>query len=378
MTTYDVAIVGGGLVGCSAALHLRRRNASVVLLERNFCGSQASGVNYGGVRQQGRELPELPIARRSRRMWAELPSLVGSDCEFSATGHFIIARSESDLIKLQRQGDAARRFGLSIEIVKRDDILRKYPWMNQREIAGGSLCAEDGQANPRLATPAFARAARALGADIREGVEVRSVTDHGHFFELETASGGTVRSIFLINAAGAWGKVIAAQFGETVPEDVLSPNMFVTEPIPHFITPNLGVVGGDVYIRQIPRGNVIIGGGIGVNNIESIRTRPVAEVTMEAARLAVRLVPRLANAHIIRSWSGIEGIMPDKIPVIGPSMTTPRLFHAFGFCGHGFQLAPAVGAILAELVLDGTSITPIDAFTIGRFANRPRAHALSG
>ncbi|MCG8359252.1 MAG: FAD-binding oxidoreductase, partial [Kiloniellales bacterium] len=83
MTAFDVAIVGGGLVGCSAALHLRRREASVVLLERRQCGSQASGVNYGGVRQQGRHLAELPLARRSRRIWAELETLVGTDCEFA-------------------------------------------------------------------------------------------------------------------------------------------------------------------------------------------------------------------------------------------------------------------------------------------------------
>src|SRR5512144_811411 len=96
----DVAIIGGGTAGCSTALHLRQRGASVVLLERGLCGGQASGVNYGGVRQQGRALAELPLARRSREMWSRLAELVGTDCEFTASGHVKLARSEADMAEL--------------------------------------------------------------------------------------------------------------------------------------------------------------------------------------------------------------------------------------------------------------------------------------
>jgi sarcosine oxidase subunit beta len=83
---------------------------------------------------------------------------------------------------------------------------------------------------------------------------------------------------------------------------------------------------------------------------------------------AVRLVPSLAGVQVIRSWTGIDGEMPDRIPVIGPSGTTPGLFHAFGFSGHGFQLGPAIGAIMTELVLDGRTDVPLEAFAISRFA----------
>jgi hypothetical protein len=91
--------------------------------------------------------------------------------------------------------------------------------------------------------------------------------------------------------------------------------------------------------------------------------------TAEACRLAVTLVPHVAGASMIRTWSGIEGRFPDDIPVVGPSTSTDRLFHAFGFCGHGFQLGPAIGAILAEFVAEGRSKTPIAAFSPGRFAD---------
>jgi len=85
---------------------------------------------------------------------------------------------------------------------------------------------------------------------------------------------------------------------------------------------------------------------------------------------AIALIPRLAGAMLIRSWTGTDGQMPDAIPVLGPSRTTPGLIHAFGFSGHGFMLGPAVGAVLAELVLDGRSDLPLEAFDIGRFTRQ--------
>ncbi|MCG8510842.1 MAG: FAD-binding oxidoreductase, partial [Rhodospirillales bacterium] len=159
MTVFDVAILGGGLAGCSAALHLRRRKASVVLLERRQCGSQASGVNYGGVRQQGRHPAEIPLALRSRRLWAELETLVGEDCEFVPTGHLKLARSDADMAELENYAEEASDFGLQLELIGRTEIRKRFPWLGPG-IAGGSFCAEDGSANPRLVAPAFARSAR--------------------------------------------------------------------------------------------------------------------------------------------------------------------------------------------------------------------------
>lgn len=95
----------------------------------------------------------------------------------------------------------------------------------------------------------------------------------------------------------------------------------------------------------------------------------MAASSLDACRQTIALVPRLRHAQVIRTWTGIEGQMPDVLPVVGPSRTTPGLFHAFGFSGHGFQLGPALGAVLTELILDGATSTPIAAFDIGRFAS---------
>jgi sarcosine oxidase, subunit beta len=364
----DVAIVGGGTAGCSTALHLRWRGATVVLLERGLCGGQASGVNYGGVRQQGRDLAELPLARRSREMWGRLAQIVGSDCEFVASGHVKLARSDADMAELEAYREAVRPFGLELELLGRNDLRTRYPFLGDAAV-GGSLCADDGQANPRLIAPAFAHAARAAGADIREHAPVTTLEHDGAQFRLRTAGGVEVSAATLVNAAGAWGHGIAARFGESVPEDVTAPNMCVSEPVPYFMVPNFGVCGGGFYVRQIPRGNVIFGGGRGIADRERLRAYPVAATTLDSSAQTIALVPRLRHAQIIRTWTGIEGVMPDGIPVIGPSRTTPGLVHAFGFSGHGFQLGPAMGAVLSELILDGATPTPIAAFDIGRFAS---------
>jgi sarcosine oxidase subunit beta len=366
--TADVAIVGGGTAGCSTALHLRQRGASVVLLERGVCGGQASGVNYGGVRRQGRDLAELPLAQRSRAMWGRLAEIVGSDCEFVASGHVKLARSDADMAELEAYREAIRPYDLQLELLGRDTLHARYPFLGDAAL-GGSLCADDGQANPRLVAPAFARAARAAGADIREHAPVTALEHDGARFRLRTDDGAEISAPTLVNVAGAWGHEIAARFGEPVNEEVTAPNMCVTEPVPYFMVPNFGVCGGGFYVRQIPRGNVILGGGRGVADRERLRAWPVAATTLAASRDTIALVPCLRHAQIIRTWTGIEGVMPDGIPVIGPSRTTPGLFHAFGFSGHGFQLGPAMGAVLAELVLDGATPTPIAAFDIGRFAS---------
>lgn len=364
----DVAVVGGGTAGCSTALHLRQRGASVILLERGLCGGHASGVNYGGVRQQGRDLAELPLARRAREMWARLAEIVGTDCEFVASGHVKLARSDADMAELEAYRLAVRPYGLELELLGRTELRARYPYLGDAAI-GGSLCAEDGAANPRLVAPAFARAARAAGADIREAAPVTAIERDGGRFHLRTANGIEVSAASVVNVAGAWGHEIAARFGERVPEDVIAPNMCVTEPLPYFMVPNFGVCGGGAYVRQIVRGNVIFGGGRGTADRERVRANPVAAASLDGFRQTIALVPRLRHAQVIRTWTGIEGDMPDGIPVMGPSRTTPGLFHAFGFSGHGFQLGPAVGAVLCELILDGSTPTPIDAFDIGRFAS---------
>src|SRR5689334_5140927 len=159
----DILVIGGGIVGCSAALHLARKGRRVILLERDQAGIRASGVNFGGVRQHGRALAEIPLSFRSRAIWADLESLIGTDGEFTVTGHLRLARKESDITILQQHLQAVSEYGLGLEFLDRADLDRRFPWLGPHIIAG-TFCPSDGQANPRLISPAFAAAAREAGA----------------------------------------------------------------------------------------------------------------------------------------------------------------------------------------------------------------------
>jgi sarcosine oxidase subunit beta len=367
----DVAIVGGGIVGSAAALALRRMGLGVVLLERDLCGSRSSGVNYGGVRRQGRPLSQLPLAQRAHAIWGRLPELIGTDGEYLRSGHFKIARSEADLAALEAYRDSARDFDLGIDFLSGARLRERCPWLGGKAV-GGSLCPEDGQANPRLVSPAFALAAQRAGTQIFERARVDEIAHDGRLFELRLGDALAVQAPALLNCAGAWANAIAAQFGEAVPMHSGHPAMAVTEPLPFFMDWSLGVEGGGVYCRQVARGNLVLGGGPG-RALDADRARTDRDTMAALATQAIELLPGLRHAHFIRTWSGTEGYLPDRQPVIGPSRTTPGLVHGFGFAGAGFQVGPAVGEVLAELVRDGRSSTPIGAFAIERFVAVPEA-----
>ena len=368
-TKADVAIIGGGIAGCAAAVALRHAGLSVVLLEKRACGAGASGVNFGGVRQQGRHLAELPLARRALPIWQKMHAILGADVEYEASGHIKLARSDADMAELERYARAAAEYGLALQMLGANAVRDSLPWLGQK-VVGASLCPEDGQANPRLVGPAFARLARRLGADIREHAPVEDAAWTGDRFAVRSGA-VTVESRYLVNAAGIGAGAIARLFGEDTPLAPLRPNMLVTEPLPYFITKSIGVCGGDVYVRQIRRGNVIFGGGRGWGDVELGTARPATTSMFGGSTRALDIIPALRGANVIRTWSGTDGEMPDDIPVIGPSLTTPGLVHAFGFSGHGFQLGPVVGEIIAELITQGRTASPIEPFSMARFTGRP-------
>ncbi|MCF5715276.1 FAD-binding oxidoreductase [Pseudomonas tremae] len=365
----DVIIIGGGIVGASTALALARKGQRVALLERDFCGSHSSGVNYGGVRRQGRPLSQLPLSQRAHQIWGSLGDLIGTDGEYQRSGHLKLARSEQDMNALRAYAEASQGFGLDLQLLDREQLRARYPWAGDVAV-GASLCAEDGHANPRLVSPAFARAARQAGAQVFEQATVVDVSHASSAFTVKTANGLTLRAAWLLNCAGAWAGKLAAQFNEPVPMYSGHPAMLVTEPLPMFMDVSTGVEGGGIYARQVARGNCVLGGGQGFA-LDPARARPGQAALLDILRDAVELYPPLAGAQAIRTWSGTEGYLPDREPVLGPSLTQPGLLHGFGFAGAGFQIGPAAGEALAEWVCEGSSAISLKAFSIARFQQSP-------
>lgn len=371
----DVIVVGGGIVGTTTAFFLRQRGRSVVLLERGLTGQQASGVNFGGIRRQGRALQQLPLANRALATWRRAAEWLGEDIEFLPSGHTRVCYHEHDVENFEEYARDARACGLELEVLQGRALFDRFPFLG-REVLAASISPLDGHANPRLAAPAFGRAAARLGAQLHENVEVMRVEHDGRGFRIEDTKGSVYRGAQLVICAGAWAGRLSAQFGEPVPLEARGPQMAVTEPVPYVFRSSMGVFTSikeeSVYFRQIPRGNLILGGGPGgPASIETNRAGVVPINTVRQAAQFLRLVPALAALHVIRTWSGVEGYLPDGEPVIGESGTVPGLYYAFGFCGAGFQTGPGVGETLAELVATGGTPIELDSFSIARFNARP-------
>ncbi|AOO85081.1 NAD(P)/FAD-dependent oxidoreductase [Bosea vaviloviae] len=363
----DVAIIGGGLIAAWTAFFLARRGQRVVMFEKGAVGAQSSGTNFGNLRLQGRFPAQYPLSLHSQALWEEMGSLIGDDCEFAQTGHLYLAFNAEEQAKLEGYAQVSESYGLAIERLGPSELRRRWPWLSETAVAA-TFSARDATANPRLVTPAVARAAERHGATIRENTRVTALTRQGDGFIVQTADGGQLSCGALVNAAGAWAVEMAECFGETAPIFAAGPPQFVTEPLPCLFAPSLQTIDGSVIARQTERGNVILAGYPRTAADAVANRAPVPPVkTLSAMRALARLVPALAHAHVIRVWSGIEGYLPDMIPVIGPSLTAPGLFHAFGFCGHGFQIGPGVGLCLSEMIIDGATPTPLEPFSIGRF-----------
>lgn len=373
----DVIVIGGGIMGTTTAFFLRQRKRSVILLERGLTGQQASGVNFGGIRRQGRALPQLGMSNRALRTWQRSFELLGEDVEFLPVGHTRVCYHQKDVENFDQYAIDARAHGLELEVLHGEAMFRRFPFLG-REVLAASISPLDGHANPRLAAPAFGRAAARLGAQVVENTEIVRVEKDGDRFRVESARGDVYRAAQLVICAGAWATRLSEQFGETVPLTTRGPQMCVTEPVPYAFKSSMGVFTSikeeSIYFRQIPRGNIIVGGGPpGPADAATCRASVLPVNTVRQLAQMRRLVPSLAPLHVIRVWSGVESYLPDDEPVIGPSSKIDGLFYAFGFNGAGFQIGPGVGETMAELVGTGRTEIALDPFAIQRFAKQPAA-----
>jgi sarcosine oxidase subunit beta len=370
MAAPDVIVIGGGLHGCSAALHLARRGARVTVIEKDHVGRHASGVNAGGVRRLGRDFAEVPLSVAALELWHHIGDLVDDDCGFECNGQVKVAESEAELETLRSRVTALNRLGFTHEeLVDRHELRDIVPAIAEHCV-GAIVCRRDGAAMPYRTTLAFKRKAESLGVTFLEATRVNVLARAGSRWRVETSAGPHDAAV-VVNCAGAWDDRIAAQLGEPVPLEAFAPMLMISAPMPPFVKPVLGATSRALSFKQYRNGTVLIGGGHrGALDRDSNRTEIDFAALSVSAQTVWDLFPVMHSAQIVRCWAGIEARMPDDIPVIGPSSTSGNLFHAFGFSGHGFQLGPIVGSILAELIIGGQTNMPIAPFRIDRFAAR--------
>ena len=372
MAAPDVIVIGGGLHGCSSALHLARRGLAVTVLEKDHVGRHASGVNAGGVRRLGRALAEIPLSLAAMELWHRIASLVDDDCGFESHGQVKVAENEAELEILRARVSELEALGYSHEeLVGARELAELVPSLSPH-CTGAIVCRADGAANPYRTTLAFKRKAESLGVRIEEGRRVVALARSRGLWRIELADGGRREAPVVINCAGAWADRIAALLGEPVPLEPMALMLMISARLPPFIRPVVGTVSRPLSFKQFRNGTVLIGGGYrGSLERDDNATELDFRGLARSAETVWDLFPVMRGSEIVRAWAGIEAGMPDEMPVIGPSSTEERLFHAFGFSGHGFQLGPIVGALIAELVTGGRSNLPLAPFRIDRFKKAP-------
>ncbi len=374
--TADVIVIGGGIHGCSTALHCRLRGLSVILIEKDHAGRHASGVNAGGVRQLARHLAEIPLSVHSMDIWHQIEDLVDDDCGFTNEGQILVAETQAEFATYRERVEDLRTKGfVHEELIDAAELHRLVPAVAET-CPGGVISRRDGAANPFRATQAFRRKAQELGAVIHEGERVTGLARDGAVWAVTTDK-GSYMAPKIVNAAGAWADRIAAMLGEPVPLQVTAPMLMITARMPAFIKPVIILRGRTLSFKQFKNGTVLIGGGYRgwAQRDENMTVLDWAKLGRSASTVH-EVFPIMRSTHILRAWAGIEARMPDDIPVFGPSSTSEGVFHQFGFSSHGFQLGPGAGSVMSELVAMGRTNMPIEQLRIERFTDGSAAKSM--
>lgn len=367
-TRCDVVVIGGGLQGLSSAYHLAKRGLSVTLLEAEYCGRHASGVNAGGVRSLGRHVAEIPISLMALDdYWHRMPDVVGHDCGFVGSGQLQLAENEAEMQVAAERVALLNSLGFHHEEVIDAAYVRKLVPSISPHVQGGIWAKRDGYALPFQTVVAFKHSASQLGAHIQEQSPVLKVESHGADWVVHTTT-QEFRCGHIVNTAGAWANGFARQLGEETPAETNGLMLMVTQRVAPFVRPTLGALGRPLSFKQFDNGTVVIGGSLMCEADEVARCADAnAAALYKSAQTVTDLFPHLTHVAINRVWAGVEAFMPDSIPVISPSSTVQGVTHAFGFSAHGFQLSPAIGRLVSELVCDGRASLDLRAFSITRF-----------
>ena len=361
----DVIVVGAGLYGLSAAWHLARRGAKVWVLDGGDFASGGSGRNMAGFRMQWGLEFNISLSQESIEFFEQAEERLeypgGIECKQG--GYLLLAHDEAVLDGFRQLRPVHERFGVPSEILAPADIARMVPGLNMDGILGGSFCGRDGTANPFLLLDAFLKAARREGVNVLFGTPVLGIEQHGDRFLAKVPGGGHWAPSVLV--CTDWqAPELLAPLGVDVPITGLSKEAIATERCAPMIGPLLISYRHDLALNQMGNGTVLA---------YATQDRPQGGDFASTpgylpflARKIVDLMPPLAGLRVLRSWAGVVSQTPDMQAVLGAT-GIPNLFIAVS-AYKGFMTCPAVGRLMAELILDGKSDHPAAArLTLDRF-----------
>jgi sarcosine oxidase subunit beta len=363
----DVIVVGGGAVGTSAAYHLAAAGAgSVLLLEReDALGKGSTGRCAGGFRHQFSSVVNIELSLESVRMITSFTEEHGLPLDVWQDGYLFLVRTEPVWRDFLASVELQRAHGVKVDVLAPREAAELIPGIETGGMVGATFGPEDGIADPSGLTEGYATAARRAGAEIERHVEVTGVAVAGGHVTGVTTSKGTVSAPVVVNAAGPWAGSLAQAAGVHLPLEPIPRQVVVTGPFEGMPDRRTLVIDAEstFYFHREAAG-VLMGMG-GRDEKPSFDTRVDERfIAEEILPQAVRVFPPLESAGMAYSWAGLYEMTPDRHPIVGMAPGVEGFYLANGFSGHGFQHAPIVGKLLAEMIVDGEART-VDISSLG-------------
>ncbi len=423
----DVAIVGGGIIGCSAALALAEQGLRVALFEKGRIAAEQSCRNWGFCRISGRDMREIPLAAESLRIWDGLAAKVGRDLGFRRYGQLKIAADRRQFDAYASWAQRAEAYGVKARMMEAAELRTHLDGRARRDFAGALYTPEDGRAEPQLAAPSIAKAARATGlVSLHQDCAVRVIeTEAGRIGSVVTER-GEVKCRAVLVAGGIWSRLFLKPYGIRFPQLPVRATAMRVMPADQEALPRETFFCRDFAFRRHLDGSMTIARGISVladllpdsfvflrdflpalmQEASTLRPRfgrrffevlsshktpradresvfervrifapePHRPYNAEALASAAAAFPGIGAAKPLLEWAGYIDATPDAVPAISPVEAMPGLYLASGFSGHGFGIGPGAGYAAAALIAGRTPAVALDPFSFNRFTGGQRLH----
>ena len=382
-TTTQVAVIGGGVVGCSVLYHLTKLGWSdVMLIERSELTSGSTWHAAGGFHTLNADTNMAALQGYTIRLYKELEEISGQSCGLHHVGGLTLATTPERMDFLTAERAKHRYMGLETEIVGPNEIKNLSPITNTDGVLGALYDPLDGHLDPSGTTNAYAKAARLGGAEIVLRNPVKALTPRADGTWDVVTEQGTVHAEHVVNAAGLWAREVGAMVGAVPPLHPMEHQYLVTDDIPLVYEhgselPHVMDPAGESYLRQEGRGLVIgiyeqrcdpwavdgtswdFGHELLPDNLDRIS---------EALEYAYMRTPCLADAGLKRIINGPFTFAPDGNPLVGP---VPGLRNFWSACAvmAGFSQGGGVGLTLAEWMVEGEPSRDVFAMDVARYGN---------
>ncbi|HEX8266804.1 MAG TPA: FAD-dependent oxidoreductase [Pyrinomonadaceae bacterium] len=381
----EIVIIGGGVVGASAAFHLTERGArNVLILEREArLGLGSTGKATGGVRAQFETEINIRMSLYSIDFFRKFNEITGVDCGYEPRGYLFFATDEAQLDYLRRTSQKQKSLGLEkVEIVDAETIAEIVPGMNCADVVGGSFCSTDGFIDPFGVLEGFAKKATENGAEIEFSTTVSAIeTENGKVKSVET-NRGRIETENVVLTAGAWAREIAETAGIDLPVEPLR-RQIVWARSPQELPANLPMVidiGTGFHFRPAKNSlTEVLFAYPDRDEKPTFKTDFDEEFIAKVYEKAKSRAPFLAETSVVREKcrAGLYENTPDHHAIIG-GCEIEGLYFCNGFSGHGVMHSPASGRAVAEILLDGAaSFMDVSMLDLKRFAESRLIHETS-